>query len=83
MNQTHEAVRWLHQEKGIRPDRIAKQLNLNLASVHTILRRFGVKTVSQHQVVSGPRTYPTPVDRDPCTYCGVRGDLGCKHRRAA
>lgn len=23
------------------------------------------------------------VGRDPCTYCGVRGELGCKHRRAA
>lgn len=23
------------------------------------------------------------VDRDPCTYCGTRGDIGCKHRRAA
>lgn len=23
------------------------------------------------------------VNRDPCTFCGVRGDVGCKHRRAA
>lgn len=22
------------------------------------------------------------VERDPCSYCGARGDLGCKHRRA-
>lgn len=22
---------------------------------------------------------PAPVDRDPCSYCGVRADLGCKH----
>lgn len=22
-------------------------------------------------------------DRDPCTYCGVRGEIGCRHRRAA
>lgn len=21
------------------------------------------------------------VDRDPCTYCGVRADIGCKHQR--
>lgn len=21
------------------------------------------------------------VDRDPCHHCGVRGDIGCKHRR--
>lgn len=23
------------------------------------------------------------VDRDPCFFCGVRGDIGCEHRRAA
>lgn len=23
------------------------------------------------------------VDRNPCTYCGVRGDVGCKHNRWA
>lgn len=23
------------------------------------------------------------VDRDPCTYCGVRGDVGCRHQRRA
>lgn len=25
----------------------------------------------------------THVDRDPCPRCGVRGDIGCKHRRRA
>lgn len=25
----------------------------------------------------------THVSRDPCPKCGVRGDIGCKHRRAA
>lgn len=25
----------------------------------------------------------THVDRDPCPKCGVRGDVGCKHRKAA
>lgn len=24
---------------------------------------------------------PVIIDRDPCTYCGVRGDIGCKHNR--
>ena len=23
------------------------------------------------------------VDRDPCTYCGIRADIGCKHNRWA
>jgi len=22
----------------------------------------------------------TRVDRDPCFYCGTRGDMGCRHR---
>jgi hypothetical protein len=21
------------------------------------------------------------VERDPCSYCGVRADVGCRHRR--
>lgn len=25
----------------------------------------------------------THVSRDPCPKCGVRGDIGCKHKRAA
>lgn len=25
----------------------------------------------------------THISRDPCPKCGVRGDIGCKHRRAA
>ena len=23
---------------------------------------------------------PEPIDRDPCPMCGIRGDIGCKHR---
>ena len=26
---------------------------------------------------------PDRVDRDPCRYCGTRGDIGCKHQIAA
>lgn len=26
---------------------------------------------------------PERVDREPCFMCGVRGDIGCRHRRAA
>lgn len=26
---------------------------------------------------------PDPIDRDPCRYCGIRADIGCKHQRAA
>lgn len=28
------------------------------------------------------RVPPTdPVDRDPCSFCGVRSDFGCRHQR--
>jgi DNA-binding MarR family transcriptional regulator len=29
------------------------------------------------------RVLPSPVRRDPCPRCGVRGDIGCKHSGAA
>lgn len=32
------------------------------------------------KVVTAP---PPRVDRDPCTYCGVRADVGCRHQRAS
>lgn len=30
---------------------------------------------------AGPPMPSTFVDRDPCGFCGVRGDIGCSHRR--
>ncbi|MDZ7894190.1 MAG: hypothetical protein U5M50_04030 [Sphingobium sp.] len=38
--------------------------------------------VSAGAVGRDPVPESAPVDRDPCFRCGVRGDLGCKHRRA-
>lgn len=29
-----------------------------------------------------PKPEPVRVDREPCTWCGVRADVGCKHNRA-
>lgn len=29
------------------------------------------------------KAQPVRVDRNPCTYCGVRGDIGCRHSHAA
>lgn len=31
----------------------------------------------------GPEFPEARADRDPCFKCGVRGDLGCSHRRSA
>lgn len=30
-----------------------------------------------------PEPVQTPISRDPCWRCGVRGDVGCVHSRAA
>ena len=30
-----------------------------------------------------PKLKPLSVDREPCRLCGVRGDIGCRHSRAA
>lgn len=79
MNQTHEAIRWLYQDKQLKPDKIARRLNLNTASVHVILRKMGFQTVSQRHVVPTPTAYPDPVDREPCFRCGVLADVHTVH----
>lgn len=36
---------------------------------------------SRERVIPDPSgSIPDSVDRDPCFKCGVRGDIGCKHR---
>lgn len=49
--------------------------------------RNEVMWLTPRQPVGKPREYvPQVLDRqhrDPCPYCAVRGDIGCKHRRAA
>lgn len=30
-----------------------------------------------------PDTWPEPIERDPCFRCGVRADVGCRHRPSA
>jgi hypothetical protein len=37
----------------------------------------------EHGAPFDPRaTDATPVNRDPCPFCEVRGDIGCRHRAA-
>lgn len=37
-----------------------------------------------HDHEPGPSSrMPDRVDRDPCRYCGTRGDIGCKHQVGA
>ncbi len=33
--------------------------------------------------VARAKPEPLRLDRDPCTFCGVRADVGCRHSRAA
>lgn len=42
--------------------------------------RIEVATIAAREAKEPPRPSHT-VDRDPCFMCGVRGDIGCEHRR--
>lgn len=55
------------------------------------LRSGGVIAPYKHRARRGPveiaqatkeASVPDPVGRDPCPRCGVRGDIGCHHRKA-
>lgn len=86
MNQQHEAIRWLHETKGLRVYEIARRMHLSSERVSATLRRLGFSVKPpQHQVrdIYTPKAMPPTVRRDPCFKCGTRGDLPCKHRRAA
>ena len=90
MNQTHEAVRWMHEVKGLDPSRIAHRLNLTTPAVYNILRRLGLQSCAiqrQPKAEPGPKVYPAPVDRSPCFHCGViaerHAEFGCKLRVVA
>lgn len=63
---------------------------LEVRSICAVARQFGVTKSSVCQALhkTGTRLHvplvealPPPVDRDPCWRCGVRGDIGCDHRR--
>lgn len=43
----------------------------------SVIYQLGTGTTPVPQGGAGQR-----IDRDPCFKCGVRGDLGCAHRRA-
>lgn len=43
-------------------------------------RRPGARQSSPASADPADESRPR-VDRDPCTFCGVRGDVGCKHRK--
>lgn len=73
--------------QGYSRNRIAQDVHVSYATIEKwlreaglisdegdIVRRLGSSTRGPHPVVR--------VTRDPCPRCGVRADLGCKHRPA-
>lgn len=44
---------------------------------HRIVRNPAREPVQRDRV----KVEPIAIARDPCIYCGVRGDVGCEHRR--
>lgn len=65
---------------------IAKRWNISPAAIYNYLYRAGVPIRSHgtRLMASTPlENQPPRVSRDPCPYCGVRGDIGCRHRTAA
>lgn len=85
MNQAHEAIRWLHAEKGMKAHEIARQMKLETELVHRVLRSLGFKTKTAPRPVTEPSApkpiIPIALDRSPCFKCGTRADVGCKHTR--
>lgn len=87
MNQRSEAIRWMRQVKGMTTQEISRHFKISTDAVHAALRRAGVSSASPRIAESATdhhrANHAAPVYRDPCTYCGTRGDIGCKHHRAA
>lgn len=51
-----------------------------ITPVRTYQRQPSAGSAGKATPIDGPA--PAPFDRDPCFKCGVRGDIGCRHRPA-
>lgn len=66
---------------------LARMHNVNNPAIYKRLRSGGVLPPYR---TARPRVYnrapekpvntPEPVNRDPCPYCNVRADIGCRHQ---
>lgn len=74
-------------KQGYSRNRIAQEVHVSYATIDKWLIEVGLITDDGELVrrLGGSTRGPHPavrVVRDPCPRCGVRGDLGCKHRPA-
>lgn len=68
-------------EAGEEVAAIANRHDVSPSAIYLHLQKAGVPLRSRARTMAmddAPR-----VSRDPCPYCGVRGDIGCRHRIAA
>lgn len=76
-------------DKGFTGEMLTARFGGSRNAIYNILRRYGREPARNYQRTTtkapGERAKDLPperyLNRDPCTYCGVRGDIGCKHRR--
>lgn len=60
------AVHWRYRPENIHRKRI---------------RYSNYRNAVPAEMIPPPKMLPATVDREPCFMCGVRGDIGCQHRR--
>lgn len=76
-------------ESGVLSSHVDKHFDVSVGTTYHLLRR--------RQLISAPEATRKPasgaaaladvpasawgIEREPCPMCGVRGDIGCKHRR--
>lgn len=83
-------------QAGATPAELASIYGVQPPAICKVLRRHGIHLstprgspaakapVRERRTMAEKREQaPAPVDRDPCPRCGVRGDIGCSHRRVA
>lgn len=74
--------------QGYSRNRIHHELHCSYATIDKWIMAAGLVDDQEElrrnggRVPVGPARQLTRVTRDPCPKCGVRGDLGCKHRPA-
>lgn len=89
----HDTLRRLYRE-GLTFEQLAEALECGVSAIRRNLQQLGLYEkrkgtprrplkrmfTKKHaeDLLSG-----TFVDRDPCGFCGVRGDIGCVHNRRA
>lgn len=84
IDQFAEAARWLHVDKGMSLEAVAEKLQAPYTRVRNAVRQAeGLKATARPSEARQQGIVEVAQSREPCTYCGVRADYGCKHNRRA